>query len=339
MIVMAWGYSGFPRYVSKAEKIRKAEQTLKKLRKKGASLASVKVEGRTITKSWWGRAWTDNLERYSDYENRLPRGRSYVRSGAVLDLKITQGTITALVAGSRSTPYKVTITITSPGKKRLAALQEKCLSSLDSLHLLLSGEFPADLKNDFFKQGSGLFPMPKEIKLDCSCPDWADMCKHVAAALYGVAVRLDEKPELFFLLRGIDANSFIGKEVTNEGRKMAKKAARKTARTLALDDSQMEGLFGISLETPGNKTKSAPTKMRGLPARKKTVVSRKKTADVNSTVSRKGKSTPKKVKGAKSKPAAIGKSVTKKTSVVSTKKSARSVKNTTAPAPRKRKGK
>ena len=336
---MAWGYFGFPRYVSKAEKIRKAEQALKKLRKKGVSLEPVTVDGRVIAKSWWGRAWADNLERYSDYENRLPRGRSYVRSGAVLDLKIRQGTITALVAGSRATPYKITVTITSLDKKRLAALQKKSMSSLDSLHLLLSGEFPADLKNDFFKQGSGLFPTPKEIKLDCSCPDWADMCKHVAAALYGAAVRLDEKPELFFLLRGIDVKSFIGTAVADEGRKMAKKAARKTARTLSLEDSQMEALFGISLETPGNKTKSAPSKMRRLPAKKKTVVSRKKTADVNSTASRKGESTSKKVKGAKSKIAVIGKPTVKKTSVASTKKSARSVKNKTAPAPRKRKEK
>ena len=337
MIVMAWGYFGFPRYVSKAEKKLKAEKTLKKLRKKGVSIAPVTVEGRTIAKSWWGRAWADNLERYSDYENRLPRGRSYVRSGAVLDLKIKQGTITALVAGSRSTPYKITVTIKSLDKKRLAALREKSMSSLDSLYLLLSGEFPADLKNVFFKQGSGLFPTPKEIKLDCSCPDWADMCKHVAAALYGAAVRLDEKPELFFLLRGIDVNSFIGKAVADEGRKMVKKAARKT--TLSLDETQMEALFGISLETPDNKTKSATSKMRKLPARKKTVVSRKRIGDVNSTASRKVKNTPKKVKGAKSKTAATGKPVTKKTSVASTKKSARSVKKKTTPVPRKRNGK
>jgi len=329
---MAWGYFGFPRYVSKAEKIRKAEQALKKLRKKGVSLDPVTVDGRVIAKSWWGKAWVDNLERYSDYENRLPRGRSYVRSGAVLDLKIKQGAITALVTGSRSTPYKITVTITSLDKKRLSALQKKSMSSLDSLHLLLSGEFPADLKNDFFKQGSGLFPTPKEIKLNCSCPDWADMCKHVAAALYGAAVRLDEKPELFFLLRGIDVNSFIGKAIADEGRKMAKKAAKKTARTLSLDEMQMEALFGISLETPGNKTKSATSKMRKLPARGKSVVSSKKKTDANSTASSKVNNTPQKVKEAKSKIAVIGKPVAKKTSVASTKKSARSVKNKTASA-------
>lgn len=337
---MAWGYMGFPRYVSKAEKMRKAEKARKTLQKKGMSLEPITLSGRAIAKSWWGKAWIDNLERYSDYENRLPRGRSYVRSGAVLDLRVFPGTINALVAGSRSTPYKVAVSITALGKKRLTTLQEKSRSSLDSLQLLLNGEFPADLKNNFFKQGSGLFPEPNEIKLNCSCPDWAEMCKHVAAALYGVAARLDEKPELFFLLRGIDINSFIGKAIADEGKKIAKKAAKKTARTLSLDTTQTETLFGISLETHGDKTKSVTPKIRKPPARKKTVASVKRIGSAKPKTSKTRKNSSIKGKVVKKQSATTGKTgIKKKASTVATKTPSDSRKRKTASTKRMRKDK
>lgn len=273
---MGWGNRGFPRYVSKAEKMEKAESARKALQKKGISLEPVILPGRTIATSWWGKAWTGNLERYSDYENRLPRGRSYVRSGAVLDLKIREGIITALVAGSRSKPYSITITIAPLNRKQRDALQERSRSSLDSLQLLLTGEFPTDLKNDFFRQTSGIFPSPKEIKLDCTCPDWAEMCKHVAAALYGTAVRLDEKPELFFLMRGIEVNSFIGEAVQEAGRTIAKKAAGKSARTLTIATGEMEALFGISLETADNIPEPAVKKISKTVLKKRTATEKKK---------------------------------------------------------------
>jgi uncharacterized Zn finger protein len=251
---MGWGYwGGFPPYVSKAEKLRKAEKTKAALAKKGITLEPVLVNGREIARTWWGKTWSQNLERYADYENRVPRGRTYVRSGAVLDLKIIPNTITAMVSGSRSKPYTIKIGISSLDKKVERALMEISRSSLDSMQSLLSGEFPADLKDRFFKQGSGLFPSPKEIKLDCSCPDWADMCKHVAAALYGTAVRLDEKPELFFVLRGIKIDDFVGKMIKREQSKMLKKATLKTARTINAKDDELSELFGIEMDGKANK--------------------------------------------------------------------------------------
>jgi uncharacterized Zn finger protein len=251
---MGWGsYGGFAPYVSKAEKLRRAEKAKVALAKKGIKLEPVTVDGkREISRTWWGKSWTQNLERYADYSNRIPRGRTYVRSGAVLDLKITPNTIAALVSGSRPQPYKIEVSIKSLEKKVEKALMEKSQASLDSMQSLLSGEFPTDLKEEFFMQGTGLFPSPKEIKLDCSCPDWADMCKHVAAALYGTAVRLDEKPELFFTLRGIKIDDFVGKMVKQESEKILKKAKQKSVRAIATDDGEMSALFGITMDNPAD---------------------------------------------------------------------------------------
>jgi uncharacterized Zn finger protein len=251
----SWG--GFAPYVSKAEKILKAKKNQEKLAKKGIILEPVILEGRgrTIAKTWWGKAWAENLERYADYSNRIPRGRSYVRNGSILDLKIFANNVTALVSGSRSEPYKIEIKFSSLNNSTEKLLMEKSRSSLDSMQSLLSGEFPEDLKDAFFKQGTGLFPSPKEIKLNCSCPDWAEMCKHVAATLYGVAARLDEKPELFFVLRGIKVSDFVNTMIKEESAKLLKKADVLSNRVIDTEDSGMEELFGISMDIPDSETK------------------------------------------------------------------------------------
>lgn len=246
---MAWGYWNKYTYVSKAEKIRKAEKAKMALsKKKGAAIEPVEVRGREIARTWWGKSWNKNLEQYSDYENRLPRGRTYVRSGAVLDLKIAPNTITALVSGSRANPYNIVINIRALDKKNEQALMDKSRASLDSMQSLLSGEFPSDLKELFLAKGTGFFPAPREIEFSCSCPDWASMCKHVAAALYGAAVRLDEKPELFFILRGIQIAHFVGEMVKHETKKLLKRANAKSERVLAANKEELSELFGIVMD-------------------------------------------------------------------------------------------
>jgi uncharacterized Zn finger protein len=250
-----YDYGGFPPYVSKAEKMRRAEKAIAKLRKKkGANIEPVVVKDRKIARTWWGKSWCHNLERYADYSNRISRGRSYVRNGSVLDLKISPNAISALVSGSDPTPYSIKITIKPLEEKIEKALMAASRTSLDSMQSLLFGEFPPDLKEAFFKQGTGLFPTPKEIELDCSCPDYAEMCKHVAAALYGVGVRLDEKPELFFVLRGIKIDDFVGKIVKSESEKMLKQAEKKSDRALDADAGDLSELFGIEVEPPLAKT-------------------------------------------------------------------------------------
>jgi uncharacterized Zn finger protein len=252
-----------------AERIRHAEKAAVALKKKGVAVEPVVINGREIARTWWGRAWNENLERYADYGNRLPRGRSYVRNGSVLDLRIAANAITALVAGSRPRPYEISIAIKPLNEKVRRALMEKSRSSLDSMQSLLSGEFPAELKESFLEKGSGLFPSPREIEFSCSCPDWASMCKHVAASLYGTAARLDEKPELFFILRGIKIDDFVGKMLKRESAKMLKKAKVKSARVIKAKDEDISKLFGIEMD--GAKLSGRKTKPRAsaLPSRKK----------------------------------------------------------------------
>ena len=200
-------YFAWRHYVPVAEKRRQAQPTLAKLRKQGQSVAPVTIEGRTIAKSFWGKSWCTNLERYSDYEYRLPRGRSYVRNGFVVDLQIAKGEIMARVSGSDL--YKIKITIAPVKAARWKAICRDCAGAIDSLVELLQGRLAKGVMDRVCREGDGLFPSPEEIKLSCSCPDWADMCKHVAAALYGVGARLDEKPQLLFVLRGVDENELL----------------------------------------------------------------------------------------------------------------------------------
>ncbi|RPJ82137.1 MAG: hypothetical protein EHJ94_02795, partial [Deltaproteobacteria bacterium] len=189
-------YYGFPQYVSVGEKRAKAERKLKQLKKKNTDIQPIVLEGSAIAKTWWGKEWNKNLERYADYSNRIGRGRSYIRHGAVLDLKIKPGQVEALVQGSRSNPYSVFISIEPIPKKNWDAIKQSCKGKMDSLKKLIAGEFPKTLGAIFTQEGNGLFPVPKEIKFKCSCPDWASMCKHVAATLYGVGARLDQDPHL-----------------------------------------------------------------------------------------------------------------------------------------------
>src|SRR5689334_3675833 len=198
---MARGHGGWAPYVPVAERRRKAEREMAKLRKKGHPVAPVRIEGRTIATTFWGKAWCDNLESYRDYEHRLPRGRAYVRHGAVIDLQIEAGKIAALVSGTST--YQVAVKIRSLPPKSWTQLAAECTGHIDSLVDLLHGTLSARVMELVTRKKGGLFPSPQQISFECSCPDAAEMCKHVAATLYGVGVRMDEKPELFFELRGV----------------------------------------------------------------------------------------------------------------------------------------
>ncbi|MEN8236180.1 MAG: SWIM zinc finger family protein [Pseudomonadota bacterium] len=195
-------HSYFPPYVSVAERKEEAVQMAAKLKKKGEDINPVVIEGRSIATTFWGKAWCRNLEQYSDFENRLPRGRSYVRHGSVIDLKIDTGKVSGLVNGSSL--YKVKITIKGVVDDKWKRLVDQCSGQIDSLIELLQGKFSKSVMELITQPELGLFPNPKEIKLSCSCPDYADMCKHVAAVLYGVGARLDSRPEDLFLLRKVN---------------------------------------------------------------------------------------------------------------------------------------
>ena len=204
---MSYYYGGWAPYVPVAERRRKAEREMEKLRKKGAVISPVKIDGRKIAKTFWGKAWCDNLESYRDYENRLPRGRTYVRNGSVVDLQIAPREVTAMVSGSRTLQVKVSIG--DVAKTRWKKLCTDCSGGIDSLVELLQGRFSKGVMERICRQDTGLFPRPSEIRFTCSCPDYASMCKHVAAVLYGVGARLDESPELLFRLRAVEATELL----------------------------------------------------------------------------------------------------------------------------------
>ncbi len=239
-------YWGYPRYVSVAEKRAKAAKKLKQLKKKNPAIKPIIIAGGTIAKTWWGKSWNLNLERYADYSNRIGRGRSYVRHGAVLDLQISSGQVESLVQGTRSKPYTVIINIKGINKKIWQNMKAACAGKLDSLPELLAGKFPKALGEIFTAQGQGLFPSPEEIEFNCSCPDWAYMCKHVAATLYGIGARLDDAPSLFFKLRKVNMDDLIQQTITDQSYKLLKKAEKTSARMIA--ESDLSGMFGIDME-------------------------------------------------------------------------------------------
>ncbi len=232
-----------PPYVSVAEKRAKADKQIEKLRKKHKDLAPVLIEGRTIASSWWGKAWNANLESYADYANRISRGKSYVRNHAVLDLKIHPGLVEALVQGSGSKPYRIEVTIDKLDSKRWNKIVELCNHRIDSVEKLLAGRFPREMEALFKDRSYGLFPSPKEIYFSCSCPDYAYMCKHVAAVLYGVGARLDQDPMLFFTLRGVEMKDLLKRSLEGRLEAMLKNAGRKTGRVM--EEKEMHDLFGI----------------------------------------------------------------------------------------------
>jgi len=232
-------------YVPVAERRRQAERKLAKLKKKGEVVAPVRIEGRNIATSFWGRSWCANLERYSDFENRLPRGRTYVRNGSVLDLRIARGEVVAMVAGSDL--YKVKATIAPVKASRWKAICHDCAGTIDSLVELLQGRLAKGVMDRVCREGDGLFPAPGEIKLSCSCPDWADMCKHVAAMLYGIGARLDQTPQLLFVLRGVDEAELLAQS----GPSLAlSKSALSDASVL--NDTDVAALFGLEMADDSN---------------------------------------------------------------------------------------
>jgi uncharacterized Zn finger protein len=231
-----YGYGGYPRYVPVGERRAKAMLQAKKLEKRGRVLEPVRPEGKGIASSFWGKAWCKNLESYMDFSNRLPRGRSYLRSGAVVDLRLGEGQIAALVAGGSL--YEVSVRIDKLAPKRWGAIIKRCAGRIDSVVEILRGRLPETVLQALVDRRAGLFPAPREIDFTCSCPDYASLCKHIAAVLYGVGARLDKRPELFFTLRSVALEDLV-----------AKSALRAAPAKDALDRGALEGIFGIELDS------------------------------------------------------------------------------------------
>lgn len=238
----------FPTRVPVAALRSHAQLRLSQLRHKGRTVAPVVVEGREIATTFWGKSWCDNLERYSDFANRLPRGRSYVRSGAVVDLSISPGVVTALVSGSEL--YEVRIEVTALPPKRWRSVSRDVSGAIDSVIELLQGRLSDAVMRRLCVEGTGLFPSPREIRFQCTCPDAAYMCKHVAAVLYGIGARLDREPGLLFTLRQVNETDLVGGAGTKAaaalvGRRRGSSGSRRMAPDVSLSE-----VFGIDLVKP-----------------------------------------------------------------------------------------
>jgi uncharacterized Zn finger protein len=253
-------------YVSVAQRRAGALREVQKLGRKGRQVSPVNVAGRAITSTFWGKAWCDNLESYSDFSNRLPRGRTYVRNGSVVDLRVEAGEVTSLVSGSSL--YHITIGIRPLATLRWDEIKTKCGGQIGSLVELLQGRLSQSVMEIVTRHDKGLFPSPKEIQMSCSCPDWADMCKHVAATLYGVGNRLDREPELLFKLRAVDHLELIAQA----GSPVVRPGARR--KTIAAD--RLADVFGIDLEAEPTQAATVVQHDQAIPAKAKQVKRGKK---------------------------------------------------------------
>ena len=238
------------------------------LKKKGHQTSPVAIEGRKIATTFWGEAWCENLERYSDFANRLPRGRTYVRNGSVIDLQIAPGTVTALVSGSDT--YEIAMKIGPVPQARWRAICRDCSGAIDSVVELLQGRLSKHVMTRICEEKTGCFPHRREITFDCSCPDWASMCKHVAAVLYGIGARLDEQPDLLFLLRNVNHHDLIA----SAGRGLRAAAPRPSAGKI-LNTSDVSEIFGIDIGEPeplgrgGADPVAVPAKSKAWPKPRK----------------------------------------------------------------------
>jgi uncharacterized Zn finger protein len=236
-------------YVPVAERRRMAAAETKRMRAKGEQVQPVTLKGKAIASTFWGKAWCKHLESYSDFENRLPRGRTYVRNGSVQHLSISRGTIHAVVSGSEL--YNVDIVITPLSRPAWDRIKKQCTGRIGSLLDLLAGRISDGVMEVVTDRTHGIFPKPREISMSCSCPDWAVMCKHVAAVLYGVGARLDESPDLLFVLRGVDQEELI-----EEKAEAAVETALGKGKRRRLAEADLADVFGVDIELPGKKPRA-----------------------------------------------------------------------------------
>lgn len=272
-----YGYGGgygWKPYVSVAERRRKAAKKLASLQKKGLDVQPVSIAGNKIAKTFWGVAWCDHLESFSDYSNRLPRGRTYVRNGSVCHLAIAQGSIDARVSGSEL--YTVKIQITKLPAAKWKVIKQQSAGKIGSLLELLQGKLSDQVMRIVTDRKEGLFPLPKEISFKCDCPDWAGMCKHIAAVMYGVGARLDASPELLFTLRGVDHQELIAVDA-----EAALSTATTSGKSKQLAASDLSDVFGIDLTSTDEASPAAsPPKKRKRVATEKSEITKSKAKKV-----------------------------------------------------------
>lgn len=251
------GYYGhWAPYVPVAERREMAAKKIKQIQKEGITFNPINIIGRPIAKTFWGKAWCDHLENYSDYDNRLPRGRTYLRNGSVIDLQVSQGQVKAQVMGSSL--YQVSIQVKPMQENKWKKLVTTCAGKIDSLVELLQGKFSKAIMSIFISKDSELFSSPQEISMSCSCPDYAGMCKHIAAVLYGIGAAIDTKPQWLFQLRHVDHLQLIASAASSSS------LLNSDSSTNTIAEDSLSSIFGVELESETPKIAVAKAKKNRL---------------------------------------------------------------------------
>jgi len=254
---MGW-YRHFRPYVPVANRLAAARREARACHQKGELPSPVIIEGRDFATTFWGRAWCDHISGFGDCTNRLHRGATYVRNGSVVDLKISGGRVAAIVAGSE--PYRIEIGVKPLAKKPWKELISRCSGRIGSLVDLLQGKLSTAVMESVTDRDAGLFPKRSDISMNCSCPDGASVCKHLAAVIYGIGNRLDRSPELLFVLRGVDHAELLERTI-------APSPSSATDRpTIAA--SELETIFDIEIEPATAKPAVARTNSKPMPKKR-----------------------------------------------------------------------
>ena len=240
----------FKPYVSVGKRAANAQKKIKQLKKKNPNINPIVIEGNQIAKSWWGKIWIKHLEHYADYDNRVARGRSYVKNGLVVHFAINPGHIEAMVMGTSSSPYKIKIKTRKLSSSKWSKIKRLSREHLYTLPDLVEGRLPEKLKDIFSDRKEGLFPSLKEMDFHCSCPDWAEMCKHVSAALFALGSEVDNNIDLFFKLRGVNAAELVQSALQEERKHLKKRKSLDEVNVLKLSNNKLASLFDIELVTP-----------------------------------------------------------------------------------------
>lgn len=262
---MSFYYYDYYSKPSVAEQKAEIKHKLESLLKKNPDYKPVNYTGRTIGQSFWGRSWCKQIESFADYNYRLERGRSYLRMGAIANIKISSGLVEAVVIGSRKKPYNVEISIDTLSKKKWEKIKSKCTGQISSLLSLINGELSSEIIEILCDRENGLFPTSKEIKFDCTCPDYAGCCKHIASVLYAIAVKFDEDPKLFFKLRNVDEKELLGSVVID-----------KITENADSEIENVEDVFGITFDEVEEPVIKQPRAISQIPYLRKVIESMQK---------------------------------------------------------------
>ena len=252
----------FRKQASVGERAARARKKILQLKKKNHKINPVSIEGNQIATSWWGKAWVDHIKHYADFDNRIGRGRSYVKNGLVIHLAITSGHVEAMVMGTSSRPYNIKIKIKKISQRKQNTIKRLSQKHLYTLSELIEGRLPKELDKIFSDQKEGIFPTLKEMSFHCSCPDWADVCKHVSASLFALGARLDDNIDLFFKLRGLQVDQLVQSALKKEVTHLKAKKSQSRAQVLKLSEKSLASLFDIKLATPKPSAKTPRKKRR-----------------------------------------------------------------------------